>query len=357
MDDWGRLVALLESLGATPEEVEAAADGGTLGPLALDLALRSDGPSQPIRAVAERNGVPVETVARYWRAMGFADVDTAATMLPADTCDALALVGTLGRELLGEEGTMALARVLGSSTSRLAQAVVDTFRARFEAPQLAAGASYPDVVTDYVRLAREALPPFVDAMGAILRRHLVAVAAGSWSSDFDSTATRRRVTVGFIDLVGYTALSRTLQPSELGRLIGDFEEVITDACAVHRGRVVKLLGDAAMFAADDADDACGMALGIVEAAAAGGLPPLRGGLAMGEAVAVHGDLFGDVVNLAARLVAVAPEGVVLADEAVRAAGGDALAFTPLAPQRLKGFDSPAIAYAVGRVTGPSSRRP
>jgi class 3 adenylate cyclase len=348
MDDWGRLVALLASLGATAEEVEAAADAGTLGPLALDVALRGDGPSEPIGAVAERNNMPVETVARYWRAMGFADADPATVMLPADAADALALVGTLGRELLGEDGTVALARVLGLSTSRLAQAVVDAFRARFEAPQLAAGASYPDVVADYVRLARDALPPFVDAMGAILRRHLVSVAGGSWSSDFESTATRRHVAIGFIDLVGYTALSRTLQPSELGRLISDFEDVVTDASAVHRSRVVKLLGDAVMFAADDAASACATALGIVEAAAAASLPPLRGGLALGEAVAVHGDLFGDVVNLAARLVAVAPEGVVLADEAVHAAGAEGIGFTPLAPQRLKGFDSPAIAYALRR---------
>ncbi|HVF74057.1 MAG TPA: adenylate/guanylate cyclase domain-containing protein [Acidimicrobiales bacterium] len=347
MDEWGRLVALLESLGATSDEVEAARDAGTLGPLALDLALRGDGPTLPMAESTARHGVPLELATRYWRALGFADVD-GTTPVPADAGEALALVGTVGRELLGEDGTLALARVLGSSTARLAQAMVDSFRARFEAPQLAAGAAYPDVVADYVRLARDVLPPFLDAMGAVLRRHLVVVAAGNWSSDRESTATRRHVAVGFIDLVGYTALARTLGPSALGRLISTFEDVVTEASAGHRGRVVKLLGDAAMFAADNAADACGIALDVVEAAAGAGLPPLRGGLAMGEAVALQGDLFGDVVNLAARLVAVAPEGLVLADEALKAVGAEGITFEPLAPQPLKGFDAPAVAYAVRR---------
>lgn len=342
-----RLVELLHGLGATDAEIATAEADGSVGGLALDLALR-DGPVASFRDSARREGLDVAEAARYWRALGFPEPDPDTTLVSSDLCEALALVGNVGNQLLGEDGTLALARVLGSATSRVAQAMVDTFRARFEAPRLATGTAYPDVVSVYISVARDILPPFLDAMGAILRRHLVATAAGTWSIDAERTATSRQVAVGFIDLVGYTALARTLAPGELGSLIGEFEQLTTDAAARHAGRVVKLIGDAAMFAADDAGRACRIALEIVEAAARSSrLPSLRGGLAAGEAVALQGDLFGDVVNLAARLVAVAPEGVVLADERVRATAGAGLAFEPLAPQQLKGFGTPAVAYVVG----------
>ena len=70
---------------------------------------------------------------------------------------------------------------------------------------------------------------------------------------------------------------------------------------------------------------------------------VRAGLSYGEVLAIGGDYFGDAVNLAARLVAAASPGQILAPSDVR----DALPNWPAVPQdplTLKGFDAPVSAY-------------
>jgi len=61
-----------------------------------------------------------------------------------------------------------------------------------------------------------------------------------------------RLTVGFVDLVGYTRLSQQLDARALGALVGRFEALASDAVAARDGRVVKLVGDVASCC-----DACG----------------------------------------------------------------------------------------------------
>ncbi|HYR13196.1 MAG TPA: adenylate/guanylate cyclase domain-containing protein, partial [Mycobacterium sp.] len=70
---------------------------------------------------------------------------------------------------------------------------------------------------------------------------------------------------------------------------------------------------------------------------------VRAGLGYGAALAVGGDYFGNTVNLAARLVAAAEPGQILATSAVR----DELPDWPAVvqdPLMLKGFDEPVTAY-------------
>ena len=55
--------------------------------------------------------------------------------------------------------------------------------------------------------------------------------------------------VGFVDLVGYTALSQELEPEELGALVSRFEEPAHTTPWPSTGRVVKTIGDEVMFVA------------------------------------------------------------------------------------------------------------
>ena len=66
------------------------------------------------------------------------------------------------------------------------------------------------------------------------------------------------------------------------------------------------------------------------------IPPVRAGLASGEVTLRDGDVFGPVVNLAARAVKVAGPGEVITSSAVAAAAG--LPAEPLGERVLKGFD-------------------
>jgi class 3 adenylate cyclase len=339
-EDQRELIGIVIELGATEEELLGAVGTHNLGDLAVDLAVRR-GRSKSFAEIAREVGLDPEDGARVWRALGFADPLRTPTTLPEDAAAALRTF-VAGRELLGEDATLALARVVGTSTARIADALLQTSRVQVEAPQLAAGRSYPSVVRDYTALAREILPQFADAVGALLIRHLVAIASKAWATDAEGGGVQQDLAVGFADITGYTALSRTLTPAELARFIGGFEGAVSDAVSHHGGRVVKLLGDGALFSVDDARGACDIAMAIVDTTSAlTQLPAVRVGVAAGVVVNMGGDVFGPVVNLAARLVAVAPERSVVVDEEVRHRVDGEFTFEAMAPQELKGLGTRA----------------
>jgi adenylate cyclase len=96
--------------------------------------------------------------------------------------------------------------------------------------------------------------------------------------------------------------------------------VATDVVATCRGRVVKTVGDEVLFVADAAPDCVEIALQLVERlAAAPSLPELRIGLAVGEVVTRFGDVYGEAVNIAARLTAHARPDRILVDRNLAAA--------------------------------------
>ena len=84
------------------------------------------------------------------------------------------------------------------------------------------------------------------------------------------------VAIGFADLAGYTALSAELDADHLGDFVARWEEVVYDTVAIHGGRVVKTIGDEAMFAGLSASVAS-IALALRAAAVDHGLPAVRTG--------------------------------------------------------------------------------
>jgi adenylate cyclase len=285
-----------------------------------------------------------------WRALGFPDPATVPTLLGPKDVDVLQLVAHDALQFLGPDSMMQFARVLGSAMVLLAETIVDGFRVEYEVPQRDAGTRYVDIVRNYSELAAALLPPFVDAMDAILRRHIVSAARSMWAIDDERSTVTRQVTVGFVDLVGYTAASRALTPRRLAEAIATFETLVSELVSAAGGRVVKLIGDEAMFVVDDLS-ACDLALRLADAAAAEDGPgPVRIGIASGPTVTMAGDYYGEVVNLAARLVKVGEPGTVIVSASVRngVAVTEALSFTPLDPLQLKGFDEPVAAFTLDR---------
>ena len=216
---------------------------------------------------------------------------------------------------------------------------------RIEVPQLAAGVRYPEVVEQYVAIAQEHVPRFTAAMSVVLRHHLVEVASGAWSFDQESGAARRQLCVGFVDLVGYTAMSHASTTRTVLDVIIRFEDLVSDVLNRSGGRLIKLIGDGAMFVVDDPEHACRMVLDLVASFETDlSMPPVRVGLAYGAVVASNGDYYGDVVNLAARLAAVAePDTAVVTAEAIDAFGAD-VAAEQLPARALKGFPEPVTAF-------------
>ena len=171
------------------------------------------------------------------------------------------------------------------------------------------------------------------------------VASAGWSFDEEASAARHELTVCFVDMEGYTALSRTLSGRELAELVSRFETIVTDVVSRHGARLIKLIGDAAMIVSEDVDAGCALALEAIERFDEDpDLPAVRAGLANGPVMALRGDYFGEVVNLASRLAGVGHPSSATVDGAVRQLAGDAFDFTALPPTELKGLARPPAAY-------------
>ena len=119
--------------------------------------------------------------------------------------------------------------------------------------------------------------------------------------------------VGFADLSGFTALTQLLTPAELSTMLTEFDATASDVVHADGGRLVKFLGDAVMWVSSDPERLAKAALDLVDhpRAREAGIQ-VRAGLAYGPILAINGDYFGNAVNLAARLVAAAEPGQILA---------------------------------------------
>ena len=123
-----------------------------------------------------------------------------------------------------------------------------------------------------------------------------------------------------------------------------FEQHVLDAISSEGARLVKLIGDGAMFIAGSAADAASIARALVRAASDDPrLPDVRVGLGAGEVLVRDGDVFGPTVNRAARLVTVADPGRVLVDDAVAARLPDD-AVVARGERTVPGFDAPIAVF-------------
>ncbi len=342
------LIDYLVGLGATIDDMVAA--GEVLPALASTLALRGTGERFTPAEAAARAGVPFDVARRVWHAAGFPAPEPGATVCTEEDVETLRLFQA-GGELLGDEVVLQIIRVMGTSMARIADAVVAAFLSNVVVPVLAedpGGLQLAKANVEAVELLRQATVP----MEAIFRRH---VDLFQRPIDADLAGTQD-LTVGFVDLVGSTALAQQLSVAELGHVLGEFDELVSDTVVLRGGRVVKLIGDEVMFVVADPAAACEIGRTLVARLAEHPrLPDGRGGLGRGAVLSRDGDYFGPVVNLAARVVKLAEPGTVLVSAEVCDAAPGAQ-FRSIGAREVKGFDRPielfALTDGIETTTGP-----
>jgi adenylate cyclase len=147
------------------------------------------------------------------------------------------------------------------------------------------------------------------------------------------------VTVGFVDIVGFTALGEEIAPEELGALVRDFERAV-ERVVNPPVRLVKTIGDAAMVVAPEPNPVVDAVVELVEESRSdSSLPLLRGGIASGSALQRAGDWYGRPVNLASRLTSFARRGSVVASNEVHEAAEDGYDWSFAGYRRFKGVGS------------------
>jgi len=173
---------------------------------------------------------------------------------------------------------------------------------------------------------------------------------------------RRLAAILAADVAGYSRLIGADEGGTLGRLKSIRAELIDPRIAAHRGRIVKTTGDGILVEFASVVDALRCAAewqhGMAERTA--GVPPaerieFRIGINVGDVVVEDGDIFGDGVNVAARLEALAEPGGICVSARIQedAAGRLDLAFEDLGEQSLKNIARPVRVFRVGpRASGP-----
>lgn len=270
--------------------------------------------------VAEAAGVPVALANELWRLLGFPLGDEEEPAFTQADVDALRRTATLvGHGVLNPERQAALVRTWGRSFARLAEWQTALLaEIALERPG--------DTVDTLSDLALGVVPDLEALQSYVWRRHLASSATRLLTTSSDGATAA--LAVCFIDIVGYTARSRSLSDEELVAWVEQFEDACARLVVDHGGRVIKTLGDAVLFVCDDPVGAAEVAL---TATARGAdeddpFPAVRAGLAYGEVVVRLGDVFGPTVNIASRLTTVARPGTVVVEDgaADRLAGGYSL---------------------------------
>lgn len=267
-----------------------------------------------------KTGIPAEDIGRMWRALGFAIAAADEAVFnehDLHTLEVMNIGVSTGRMDLDTQ--VRIARAVGQTMARLADWQVSTLSTLIDS-QIPRGGDHSGRVAGALDISEE----FGDAYDEVLvyswRRHMGAalqrLAALDDLHDDSHTVVR---TIGFADLVQFSALSNQLDDNRIGELVEIFETRAADVVNHLGGRVIKTLGDSVLFLAEDPVVGMDIAQRIVDIIGDDSrLPDVHLGIATGSVLLRFGDVFGPPVNLAARLTGIARRNRVIADAATAA---------------------------------------
>ena len=313
----------------------------------LEEAIMGEPPELTADEVAGGAGITIEEARRLWRALGFADARDERAFTESDLRAVALLMSAVDSEAISFDLAVQLTRAVGQTISRLADWQVTALASRVEEIVAPDGDETPpmgaahggsmagaevDGDTDEVQQRMQAALGLVDSVGVPFetliiyawRRHLAAALARvasvptttSAAAGRDDDPLSQQMSVGFADLVGFTARSNEMKQQDIGDMVERFEGRCHDLVAGQGGRVVKTLGDSVLFVAETPEAAVEIGLGIIEAIGADRrLPDVRVGVATGGLVLRLGDVFGPPVNLASRLMTAARRNRLIVDRA------------------------------------------
>src|SRR5260370_14272829 len=167
---------------------------------------------------------------------------------------------------------------------------------------------------------------------------------------------RRLAAVLAADMVGYSRLMEVDETGTLARLKTHRIELIDPAIAKNRGRIIKTTGDGMLVEFHSVADAvlCAAEIQRRMARRNSDVAParwiqFRSGINLGDVIVEENDIFGDGVNVAARLQMLAEPGGICVSSAVRDQVGerlDKIAFEDLGEQSVKNIARPIRVFSV-----------
>lgn len=300
-------------------------------------------PKYAVHQAAELAGMDVDSVRRFWRAMGFPYISNAESVLFTEyDIDVMrAHQDFVERGKMDEDTQNSLIRAQSHLADRIVlwqyEALVEEAENRYGLDEVSARYWVLDHIQDYEQfLVYQTKYAWRRHLTAFLRRTEVELEGMSYHGEDAMPLTRA---VGFVDLVSFTQRSGELSPHQLVDFIQTFEFTSRDVISSYGARVVKTVGDAVLYISDDLEIGATVVSEIVQALdETPGMPQVRASLVWGGLVSRFGDVFGPKVNLASRLCSVAPVGGILVDRST----AEALMKANERAYRIEPFGSPDL---------------
>ena len=301
--------------------------------------------------IAERSGLTPDFLAKLLRALG-APLPAGDERVYGDSDLEAAKRAKLFLDAgLTEEGLLETSRLIGISMASLANANRDMVGEIFTEP----GIGEQQLAMRYAAAAETMSPLLGETLQHAYRIHLREAIRQAVVDETELAEGRvggaDDMTIAFADLVGWTRLGESLEVEQIGALTDRLFELASDV-ATPPVRLVKMIGDAAMFASREPAPLTDAVITLVNAAGTDELPALKAGVALGPALSRAGDWYGRPVNLAARVTSFArPDTVVVAEavkDALQSGDGNRFSFSFAGKHRFKGIQGDVSVHRVRR---------
>ena len=347
------LLRTLESEGFTLDQLREAAAHDRLALLPVERVLAGEGKLYTQEEVAEETGLSVDFLDEGARALGVPVRDPGERAVTEEELElsrsAKALLdgrpvgGGVPRAHLRDEPLDGERRGLAGLHLRRGADPPGRHRAR-PRPPLRRDASR--------NLGPLAAPTLQQMLNLRLREQMRNTVISQAELQSGRLAGSQPITVGFVDIVGFTQLGEDVPPEDVGNVIRRFERAVAEAVEPPV-RLVKTIGDAAMLVAPEPGPVVNAVVGLVERSHEES-PLLRGGIASGEGLPRAGDWYGRPVNMASRLTGFARRGSVVTSKEVRDAVGDGYNWSAAGSRRFKGVKGTVDVFRVRTADGDGS---
>ncbi|MDQ6745687.1 MAG: adenylate/guanylate cyclase domain-containing protein [Actinomycetota bacterium] len=331
-----RLLAALTEQGFTLAALRDAVAEERLVLLPVERLLGGCYSAEDVERLTE---VPAKLMLRIRRLSGLPEAGLQERVFGEEDLEVARSTRLFMQSGLSEEAIAEMTRVLGESMARLAATATGTFVESFLGP----GDSEQEVADRFVELAGRLVPALQPVFSATFKAHLREAVRrgmlGRAQRQSGRLGAEQTVAVCFADVVGFTRLGTQVDVEELGQVAGALAELAAERTAPP-ARLVKTIGDAAMFVSPQPAALVSAALSLVQAFQDAELPSLRAGVAVGPALQRAGDYFGHSVNLASRVTGIAHPGSVLCTQEVHDLAREQFRWSFTGRHRLKGVSGP-----------------